>query len=274
MRIFSAVFAATAALWLTSPAQADTIYSVRNGDSLGKIAQAYGLTIEQIVRANPSLTERSAIRAGTVIILPEEEKAERRSARDLVVEDPLVIAGVSHDPPRATAIQIEGRGGKVSANGRVTEVPAAAQPDDEYVLDRSGDYRRRSLASRGGAQQVHHPLMNTAHRFIGTPYSFGGTTERGIDCSGFVMRVFSLHGIKLPRTADVQFNVGSPVRRGQEQAGDLVFFETYCAGPSHVGIYLGEGKFIHASSSRGVTVSSLTDKYYRGKYLGAKRVLR
>jgi cell wall-associated NlpC family hydrolase len=116
--------------------------------------------------------------------------------------------------------------------------------------------------------------MNTAHRFLGTPYSFGGTSERGIDCSGFVMRVFSLHGIKLPRTADVQFNVGAPVKKGQEQAGDLVFFETYCAGPSHVGIYLGEGNFIHASSSRGVTISSLADKYYRARYLGAKRVLR
>jgi len=212
------------------------------------------------VRANPSLTERSALRAGTVLILPEEEKTDKRPAREMVVEDPLVIAGVSHDPPRATAIQIEGRGGEAGS-------------EEAYVLDRSGDYRRRSLASRGAAP-VRHPLMNTAHRFLGTPYSFGGTSERGIDCSGFVMRVFSLHGIKLPRTADVQFNVGAPVKKGQEQAGDLVFFETYCAGPSHVGIYLGEGNFIHASSSRGVTISSLADKYYRARYLGAKRVLR
>ena len=262
LRHFTAVITATAALWLTSPAQADTIYSVRGGDSLSKIAQAYGLTIEQIVRANPSLTERTALRAGTVLILPEEEKTGKLPAREMVVEDPLVIAGITHDPPRATAIQIEGRGGESGG-------------DEAYVLDRSGDYRRRSLASRGGAvNQVQHPLMNTAHRFLGTPYSFGGTSERGIDCSGFVMRVFSLHGIKLPRTADVQFNVGAPVKRGEEQPGDLVFFETYCAGPSHVGVYLGEGNFIHASSSRGVTVSSLADKYYRARYLGAKRVLR
>lgn len=260
LRNLSAVVTATAALWLTSPAQADTIYSVRGGDSLGKIAQAYGLTIDQIVRANPSLTERSALRAGTVLILPEEEKSDKKSAKEMVVEDPLVIAGVSHDPPRATAIQIEGRGGVAGA-------------DEAYVLDRSGDYRRRSLASRGAAP-VRHPLTNTAHRFLGTPYSFGGTSERGIDCSGFVMRVFMLHGIKLPRTADVQFNVGAPVKKGEEQSGDLVFFETYCAGPSHVGIYLGEGNFIHASSSRGVTISSLADKYYRARYLGAKRVLR
>lgn len=126
---------------------------------------------------------------------------------------------------------------------------------------------------------VHKPashaisVIDTAKRFIGVPYVFGGTTPRGFDCSGFVQYVFNQYGKKLPRTADIQFKQGKHVARNQLTPGDLVFFTTYEAGASHNGIYLGNGQFIHASSSRGVTINKLDDMYWKSRYFGARRIL-
>ena len=114
-------------------------------------------------------------------------------------------------------------------------------------------------------------LTRSAMRFIGTPYSFGGTGAGGFDCSGYVQHVFAMMGVHLPRTADAQYDAGQRVAAADMHAGDLVFFHTYAAGVSHVGIYLGNDRFIHSSSSHGVTVSSLHDSYWAPRYLGAKR---
>jgi cell wall-associated NlpC family hydrolase len=114
-------------------------------------------------------------------------------------------------------------------------------------------------------------LTRDALRFLGTPYVFGGTTASGFDCSGFVQHVFAMLGMSLPRTADAQYYAGSRIKGGMK-TGDLVFFQTYEPGPSHVGIYLGNGKFVHASS-HGVMVSNLSDSYWSSRYLGAKRFI-
>lgn len=117
-------------------------------------------------------------------------------------------------------------------------------------------------------------IIHTALSYRGVKYRFGGATPSGFDCSGFVMYVYNQYGIKLPRTADKQFEIGSPIKSKKDlKPGDLVFFETYEKGASHVGIYQGENQFIHASSSRGVTVSPLSDTYFAPRYLGARRVL-
>ncbi len=115
-------------------------------------------------------------------------------------------------------------------------------------------------------------LTQHAMRFLGVPYVFGGTSSSGFDCSGYVQHVFALLGVHLPRTADAQYFAGHQIA-GRMSAGDLVFFQTYTAGPSHVGIYLGNDRFVHASSSHGVTVSSLHDRYWAARYLGAKRFI-
>lgn len=117
-------------------------------------------------------------------------------------------------------------------------------------------------------------VLSTAKRNLGVPYVWGGTSSSGLDCSGFTHYVLLQNGITVPRTAAAQYNSGIWVSRSNLKPGDLVFFTTYKAGPSHVGIYLGNDQFIHASSGAGkVVISNLSNPYYTQRYLGARRVI-
>ncbi len=116
-------------------------------------------------------------------------------------------------------------------------------------------------------------IIATAKKYIGVPYVWGGSTPSGFDCSGFVQYVFSAHGIQLPRVSKEQYKVGTKVSKANLKAGDLVFFDTEGNGVSHLGIYIGNDQFIHASSSKGVTITSLSNTYWSPRYYGAKRIL-
>lgn len=113
-------------------------------------------------------------------------------------------------------------------------------------------------------------LVQSAKNLLGTPYSWGGTSPSGFDCSGFLQYVFNQTGVSLPRTVADMWNATSSV--SSPSTGDIVFFETYKPGPSHAGIYLGGGQFIHAGSSSGVTISEVHSSYWGGKYIGARSV--
>lgn len=126
--------------------------------------------------------------------------------------------------------------------------------------------------SRGSATLVRR-IAQTSVQYMGVPYVFGGTTPGGFDCSGYTRYVFANAGISLPRMADEQYWVGTAVSYANLQVGDLVFFTTYTSGVSHVGIYMGNGTFIHASSSRGVVIDSMGSSYWSSRYVGAKRVI-
>lgn len=127
--------------------------------------------------------------------------------------------------------------------------------------------------SRGSSTATVRRLIQTAMRYVGVPYVFGGTSPDGFDCSGFVRFVFAGSGIDLPRMADQQYDSGRPVTISQLQPGDTVYFSTYTSGISHVGIYIGDGRFISATSSRGIAVDRLDDGYWRPRYLCASRML-
>lgn len=134
--------------------------------------------------------------------------------------------------------------------------------------------KSRSLEnSRGNYLQIFE-LASFAKHFLGFKYVYGGFTPEGFDCSGFAMYIYKQFGYNLPHNAAAQMQIGSAVEKNELLPGDLVFFKTTGAGRvSHVGIYLGGGQFIHASSkARGIKVSILDTDYYKARYSGARRI--
>ena len=134
-----------------------------------------------------------------------------------------------------------------------------------------GSVRVRPSDERG----VRANLVESARGYLGVPYLFGGTTERGFDCSGLTGAVYRLNGLRLPRSSLAQFEAGSPVDVDQARAGDLLFFATKGGGRvSHVGLYLGQGAFIHAPrSGQRIRQDDLSDRYYMRAFLGARTYL-
>ncbi|HYF76922.1 MAG TPA: stalk domain-containing protein [Symbiobacteriaceae bacterium] len=131
------------------------------------------------------------------------------------------------------------------------------------------------VVSRGNSRSG-ETALRTAQALVGTPYAWGGTSpDTGFDCSGFIWYVSSQAGAELPRTSQEMFEVGTSVPLEELRAGDLVFFETYAPGASHVGIYDGNGGFVHAQSAEtGVKVTSLDNPWWSSRYLGARRIFQ
>ncbi len=115
-------------------------------------------------------------------------------------------------------------------------------------------------------------LISELSGWMGAPYRYGGTTRAGADCSGFVWAVYrNAYGIQLPRTTAQQASETRRIRQHRLQEGDIVFFRTKGRKTSHSGIYLGNGYFIHASSSRGVIVNNLSESYYARRFIKGGR---
>ncbi len=141
---------------------------------------------------------------------------------------------------------------------------------DDYYIVRPGAAGRQA----GLPAAIRENLVRTARRFIGTPYRWGGASARsGFDCSGLTMTVYRLNGMELPRNSRSQFRAGISIPRRSLQKGDLVFFATDGGNRvSHVGIYSGQGRFIHAPGrGKRIRVASLSNSYFRARYKGARR---
>lgn len=116
-------------------------------------------------------------------------------------------------------------------------------------------------------------MMDIIESWIGTPYRYGGETKDGVDCSGFTQAVFREMGVSIPRTASTQAEAAADVTPGDLRFGDIIFFNTSGGGISHCGIYIGDGFFVHASSSRGVVRQSLANPYFFSRIVSAGRFL-
>ena len=155
----------------------------------------------------------------------------------------------------------------------------------ELAIEAAGIYRARGLITDYyivrppavyDAVELRDRIVKTAMNYIGVSYKWGGeSSDEGFDCSGLTMTVYQLNGLDLPRTSRQQWIVGTAVARNELLRGDLVFFAT--AGGrrvSHVGIYTGENKFIHApGKSKTIRLASLSKNYYRSRFVGARRYL-
>lgn len=134
---------------------------------------------------------------------------------------------------------------------------------------------RKITGSSSISTSLSSKILSEAVGYLNTPYKYGGTSENGIDCSAFTQKVFerSLE-LQIPRSTREQFEIGEKITKDDDlNFGDLVFFKTKRrSSPSHVGIYIGENKFMHASRKKGVIVSSLDEKYWTPRFIGARRL--
>jgi len=124
-----------------------------------------------------------------------------------------------------------------------------------------------------GSALAASPLEDTIDGLLGIRYKYGGTDENGFDCSGFTGYVFAAFGIDLPRDSRSQAGLGVKIDKSELRIGDLVFFNTDGKRISHVGIYIGDGKMAHASTSQGTTITDINSGYYAKRYVTARRIL-
>lgn len=133
--------------------------------------------------------------------------------------------------------------------------------------------QQNSSYNQQPGQVLREHILDVAQPVIGTRYRYGGTTPKGFDCSGFTRFVYEQFGLNLPHGSRSQVLQGSPVERDELRPGDLVFFDIRGRGRvSHVGIYLGDSRMVHASIQKGVAIDSLHDPYYNRRYYAARRI--
>ncbi len=286
-------------------------YEVAGGDTVYSISTRYGIDPDELVRINANtIVDQKGLQAGAILLIPvSPEPPKPRLVTAAQAEG--VAANSKDSVTRAVEYTAIPEPGRVKLDSKPDGLAMSVPASDNVAKNKKKKSRKRRKSHRSSApstgysiavgsdgQVVKIPnyvppvdedeeadgkatssnravkdLLARARSYMGVPYVWGGTTPDGFDCSGYVQYVYREVGVKLPRTADVQYNEGKRVAWGSEAPGDMVFFETYAPGASHVGIYLGDRQFIHASSSGCVRVSSLEENYFKEHYLGAKRVL-
>ena len=233
----------------TTPARRDTVYRVQKGDTLGVIARKTGISPTELKRLNDLRGSKPRLKPGQVLALKNTEPVAGTRVRTASLSKAL------RNPELFSEDEFQQSLEDLSAADPSKPVDLATTVE----LGRSGDQTTA--------------LKKTAYTFLGAHYQFGGTKRNSLDCSSFVQQVFRDLSVALPRTAREQFTVGDVVLPTNLQKGDLVFFHTYARFPSHVGIYLGGNKMIHASSrDRRVVISSFNTPYYLSRFIGAKRI--
>ncbi len=263
----AAVVFSCAATSIASAAPHGT-HTVVAGETLASVAAREHVAAADLARTNDLEGANAALEPGTILAVDADALPQIVAPAPAEATAELkAIETISQMPTANADLQMWSAGAAVPETG-------ASQPARETAkaVRRMGPLHRFASSFMSGTSSIAMSLRRDATRFIGTPYVFGGTSPSGFDCSGYVQHVFAMLGIALPRTADAQFYASSPTH-GNLAFGDLVFFQTYEPGPSHVGIYMGAGRFIH-SSSHGVMISRLGDSYWSARYLGSKRVAR
>lgn len=160
------------------------------------------------------------------------------------------------------------------ARNRAENLVSIGMIEDYYIVGPE-DFPAHTRRT-GDTEHLRNQIVSTARQYLGVPYRWGGESARtGFDCSGLTMVVYRLNGLDLPRASGQQWRSGTPVKRRQLARGDLVFFATAGGNRvSHVGIYAGNGKFLHApGKGRTIRLTPLSNPYFKSRYLGARSYL-
>jgi cell wall-associated NlpC family hydrolase len=241
----------------TQPPTATKQYVVKSGDNLWTIARQNSTTVANIKSLN-NLTS-DFLQIGQVLQLDNSGQTTAVASKTTVQTS---VAATAVAAPQTNAQN------PAPASPKSTQPSAASQ--NNAVAAQAKD----ASPSRGATQNASNILL-TAKKYLGVRYVYGGESPKGFDCSGFVQYVFSKHGINLPRSSSQQATVGVKVSKSEAKPGDLVFFNTRAGKAiSHVGIYMGNNQFIHASQNDGITITSLNSSYYKPRLVTIKRVLR
>lgn len=248
-------------------------YTVKSGDSLWKIANAYNMTVQQIRSINKLTSDM--LRVGQVLKLTKTSSSGSSSSPSTPNQSGDTGKTTTYTVKSGDSLWVIAQKFNVTAqqirekNNLKTDVLQIGQKltitgqQTNTTPNQSGN-----TGGTGSTSAKINVMIDAAKAQLGVPYVWGGTTPRGFDCSGFIYYVLNKVTSVSRLSAAGYWNTMTSV--SQPAVGDFVFFSTYKAGPSHVGIYLGNGQFINANDS-GVVISSMNNSYWKQRYLGAKR---
>mgnify|MGYP005844013151 FL=1 len=276
------------------------LYTVKEGDTLSGIASAFGVESDKITSAN-ALSNADLMSVGQKLVIPGAKAVWRPPEPTEPSVTHVVQSGESiryiaeiYNVNPAKIIRANGlRDADVLQVGQKLEIPGGQAPAVASVARPAASPRAEAPAPQPAARPAPAPapqpapapapapsggdagwkIVEVASKYLGSRYVWGGTSPAGFDCSGFVWYVYKTAGSYVPRDLWGQLQAGPRVKQDNLLPGDIVFFEnTYTYGLSHDGIYIGGGRFIHAASEReGVTISSLSERYWAARYYGASR---
>ncbi len=260
-------------------------HRVKKGESIEKIARKYSTTVERIMEVNGLRTTKLQVGQQILIRSPKPEIHIVKKG------DTLWNISVKYgiNPEELREINgLQNNSLKIGQKLFLTKKTSESEKDtqlsqltseqskisSETPLQKVEEVKELAKSNELSGLSIRERLIVFAKKLMHLPYRFGGNGPFGIDCSAYVQKVYSLIGLDLPRSAREQFRLGEEIEKEDLAVGDLVFFRTYASFPSHVGIYLGNNLFIHASSkTKRVTIDSLETPYYLKRFIGARKLI-
>jgi LysM repeat protein len=270
-------------------------YSVKSGDSLYTISRSFGVSVDAVKGANNLRSD--SLRPKQVLLIPVQKKRlpeetlrkPPAETETYIVKKGETLHSISISAGISVA-EIKRLNRLVSTalkTGQALLLPRVEREEDfeeegdmeetlpEPVTQKEEQKQEITLPGkpREESSEEKNLLVRVVKTFLGVPYRLGGSTLKGIDCSAFVKKIYEIFNVHLPRTAREQFRFGKKVDKGQLEKGDLVFFKTRRGENTHVGIYIGNNEFVHASShSKEVKIDNLEAPYFNQRFMKGVRV--